>query len=136
VVKGLLIAAFIHATYNVLVSNLGVVTAFVPFLSGLPPTLSFIVFVIAYDGFFFALLYAKLSRYKRVFVDVGAADFYREGDQQTETEDESAAEGNGSSFEAWLPAPDEQDSTEETEAWRLDTDDADDEDASRNADDQ
>lgn len=78
VVKGLLIAAFIHATYNVLVSNLGAVIGFVPMLAGLPPSLAFVGFVIAYDGVFFAILYAKLRRYKRVFQDVGAGEFYRD----------------------------------------------------------
>ena len=79
VVKGLVIAAVIHATYNVLVSNLGLVTSFVPVLSGLPPTLAFIGFVIAFDGFFFTILYAKLRRYKQVFHEVGAESFYDEG---------------------------------------------------------
>lgn len=77
VVKGLLVAAAIHATYNTLVSNLEVVAGFVPYLSGLPPTVAFIVFVVIFDGFFFAVLYAKLGRYRRTFETVGAASFYR-----------------------------------------------------------
>jgi len=92
VVKGLVIAAVIHATYNVLVSNLGLVTSFVPVLSGLPPTLAFIGFVIAFDGFFFTILYAKLRRYKQVFHDVGAESFYEEGPAVSGTEPDAVEE--------------------------------------------
>lgn len=77
VIKGLLIAAGIHATYNTLVSNLDVIAGFVPYLGGLPPTIAFVVFIIVFDGFFFAVLYAKLGRYRRTFETVGAASFYR-----------------------------------------------------------
>jgi RsiW-degrading membrane proteinase PrsW (M82 family) len=78
IVKGLLVATGIHASYNILVSNLGLVAGVVPFLGGLPPTLAFVAFVIVYDGFFFGLLYAKLARYRRTFESVGAAAFYRD----------------------------------------------------------
>lgn len=80
IIKGLLVAAAIHATYNSLVSNLEVVTAFVPYLGGLPPALAFIVFVVVFDGFFFAVLYAKISRYRRTFDAVDAARFYESED--------------------------------------------------------
>ena len=56
VVKGLLIAAFLHATYNTVVSVLpggGEV---------------FLVFVVLYDGFWIVALWAKLARYR---------DYYR-----------------------------------------------------------
>ncbi|MFC6733375.1 PrsW family intramembrane metalloprotease [Haladaptatus sp. DYSN1] len=53
VVKGLLIATVIHATYNTLVTVL-------PFGGGV----AFIGFVILYDGVFGYLLYRKLARYK------------------------------------------------------------------------
>ena len=76
VVKGLLIAVFIHALYNTLVSSLGLVIAFVPLLATVPPTLAFFAFVIGYDGFFFLALYTKLRRYKRIFGEVGAEAFY------------------------------------------------------------
>jgi len=76
IVKGLLIAAAIHATYNTLVSNLELMAGFVPFLQGLPPAIAFVVFVVIYDGFFFALLYAKVARYRRTFEEVGAKSFY------------------------------------------------------------
>ncbi len=78
IIKGLFIAAIIHATYNTLVTNLDLVAGFVPFLGGLPPAAAFIVFVLVFDGFFFALLYAKLGRYRRTFEEVGAGAFYEE----------------------------------------------------------
>jgi RsiW-degrading membrane proteinase PrsW (M82 family) len=80
VVKGLVIAATIHATYNSLVSNLEFVAGTVPLLRGLPPAITFVAFVVAFDGFFLAILYAKLSRYRRTFEAVGASAFYGEGD--------------------------------------------------------
>lgn len=55
VVKGLLIAAFIHALYNTLVTNL-------------PLTLlSFIGFLLVYHGFWFALLYRKIRSYRSLY---------------------------------------------------------------------
>ena len=45
----------IHATYDTLVTYLP--------LTGL----AFIVFVIVYDGFFLALLYRKISRYRHKY---------------------------------------------------------------------
>ena len=55
VVKGLLIAAFIHGAYDVLVNYLPL------------PGLSFVAFVVVYDGFFAYLLYRKLSRYRSAY---------------------------------------------------------------------
>jgi len=62
VVKGLLIAAGIHATYDTLVSVLP--------LSGL----TFVAFVVVYDGFFGYLLYRKLARYRRKYREASAAE--------------------------------------------------------------
>ncbi|MFB6086134.1 MAG: PrsW family intramembrane metalloprotease [Halodesulfurarchaeum sp.] len=78
VIKGLLVAAAIHGTYNTLVSNLDFVLGFVPFLGGLPQAIGFVGFVIVFDGVFFLLLYAKLRRYRRAFEEVGASAFYEE----------------------------------------------------------
>lgn len=63
VVKGLLIASVIHATYNV------AVTFGQAYLGGLV----FVAFVLAYDGLFFYLLYRKLSRYKEAYREEVAA---------------------------------------------------------------
>lgn len=55
VVKGLVIAAFIHALYNTLVTTL-------PLSVG-----SFLAFVVIYDGFWFALLYRKIRAYRNLY---------------------------------------------------------------------
>jgi RsiW-degrading membrane proteinase PrsW (M82 family) len=69
VVKGVLIAAAIHATYNTLV-------AIVPGLLGrfiaVPPFVGFFAFVIVYDGIIGLYLYRKLARYHRTYDTVGA----------------------------------------------------------------
>jgi RsiW-degrading membrane proteinase PrsW (M82 family) len=55
VVKGLLIAAFIHALYNTLVTVL-------------PLTLlTFVAFIVVYHGFWFGLLYRKVSAYRTLY---------------------------------------------------------------------
>ncbi|MFC7234595.1 PrsW family intramembrane metalloprotease [Halosegnis marinus] len=65
VVKGLVIAAFIHGTYNVLAGVVpGVVALAFP---GVPVILLFFGFVVVYDGLFGYLLYRKLARYRRVY---------------------------------------------------------------------
>ncbi|WP_435116509.1 PrsW family intramembrane metalloprotease [Halolamina sp. C58] len=58
VVKGLLIAALIHALYNSIVT--------VAPLGGLS-LLGYLGFVIVYDGIFFYLLYRKLARYRDTY---------------------------------------------------------------------
>ncbi|WP_435197173.1 PrsW family intramembrane metalloprotease [Natronomonas sp. EA1] len=59
VVKGLLIAAFIHATYNTIVT-------YVPL-----PGLTFIAFILVYDGLFGYILYRKLKRYREKYQAIG-----------------------------------------------------------------
>ncbi|TKR25628.1 PrsW family intramembrane metalloprotease [Natronomonas salsuginis] len=88
VVKGLLIAAFIHATYNTLVGIVpGIVSLIVP---GVPVLVLFFGFVVVFQGVFFYILYRKLKRYeaacKRSHDDVDtAADF---GSELTEFDPE------------------------------------------------
>lgn len=65
VVKGILIAAFIHATYNTLAGIVpGVVTLLVP---GVSVLVVFFGFVIVYQGAFFYILYRKLKRYETAY---------------------------------------------------------------------
>ncbi|MFB6254340.1 MAG: PrsW family intramembrane metalloprotease [Halobacteriaceae archaeon] len=71
VVKGLLIAAIIHATYNSIVSNLEMIVGLTP-LQGIPMGIAFIGFVFIYDGIFGFILYRKLKRYRRIYHRVGA----------------------------------------------------------------
>ncbi len=65
VAKGLLIAAFIHATYNTLVGLIpGLVSLLVP---GVPILVLFFGFVVVYQGVFFYVLYRKLRRYEAAY---------------------------------------------------------------------
>ena len=69
VVKGLLIAALIHAAYNTLVGFAPeMIAAAVP---GLGTFAAFVAFIIVYDGFFAYYLYRKLRRYATVYNSVG-----------------------------------------------------------------
>jgi RsiW-degrading membrane proteinase PrsW (M82 family) len=76
VLKGLTIAALIHAVYNSLSS---VVPSVVAAITGLPWFVVFVAFIVVYDGLFIFLLYRKLDRYRDAYRDV-----YREGDHQPE----------------------------------------------------
>lgn len=69
VIKGLVIAALIHALYN---STAGIGTSLIQGVSGLPFLAAFAIFVIAYQGIFGGLLVRKLYRYRRVYLDTGA----------------------------------------------------------------
>lgn len=64
VIKGLLIAAFIHATYN---STVGIASDAIATITGLPGILAFIVYIVLYDGFFGLLLFRKIRRYKQAY---------------------------------------------------------------------
>lgn len=55
VVKGLLVAVAIHALYNTLVSTFQF------------PGLSFVLFVVVYDGIWLAILFRKVARYRRYY---------------------------------------------------------------------
>jgi RsiW-degrading membrane proteinase PrsW (M82 family) len=73
VVKGLLIATLIHATYNTLSAVVpGLISLFVP---GLPPIFAFLGFVLVYDTIFGLYLYRKLARYRQAYrgANVGRA---------------------------------------------------------------
>lgn len=68
VVKGLLIAALIHATYNTLVGIVpSLALAAFPGLDRLAVSMAFII---AYDGLFGYALYRKLSRYRSAYRSV------------------------------------------------------------------
>ncbi|WP_224332942.1 PrsW family intramembrane metalloprotease [Haloprofundus halobius] len=70
IVKGLLIAAFIHATYNTTVGiGSGLIWLFmqtvVPF--SVPQLAAYLCYVVLYDGFFGYLLYRKIKRYRNTY---------------------------------------------------------------------
>jgi RsiW-degrading membrane proteinase PrsW (M82 family) len=64
IVKGLLIAAFIHATYN---STVGIGSSLIAGLLGVPPLVGFIGYVIVYDGVWGLYLLRKIRRYSETF---------------------------------------------------------------------
>lgn len=72
VVKGLIIAAVLHGTYNVLVTLLPTVVA----MSGLAigTGIAFVGLVIVYDGVALLALVVKLRRYQSAFHTTGAVD--------------------------------------------------------------
>ena len=69
VVKGLLIAAVIHATYN---STVGIGSFAIGAVTGLPPLASFFVFIIIFDGIFGFYLLRKIWHYRAVYRSVEA----------------------------------------------------------------
>ena len=64
VVKGLLVAIFIHGWYNILVSR---VPDIIAAIFGFSNIAAIVVFIIAYDGIFAVLLGRKLSQYRAVY---------------------------------------------------------------------
>jgi RsiW-degrading membrane proteinase PrsW (M82 family) len=83
VVKGLLIAALIHGTYNVVVTALPGLVA----VSGLGISAgaAFLGFVVLYDGLLLAWLIRKLRRYRRAYEATGA-DGHRQAVESSEIE--------------------------------------------------
>jgi RsiW-degrading membrane proteinase PrsW (M82 family) len=71
VVKGLLIATLVHATYNTLASPASELIASVV---GIPRFVAFFAFVVVYDGVFGLLLVRKLATYRRTYHDVHDGD--------------------------------------------------------------
>lgn len=70
VVKGLLIAAFIHGTYNVIVTALPGLVALTGL--GIGTGAAFLAFVVVYDGVFLYILIRKIRRYRSAFRATGA----------------------------------------------------------------
>ena len=68
VVKGLLIAALIHATYNTLS---GVVTGILSNVAGVGIGVALLAFIIVYDGIFGYYLYRKIRRYNDAVAGTG-----------------------------------------------------------------
>jgi len=87
IVKGLLIAALIHATYN---TTVGIGSGLVAFATGLPQLPSFLVYVLLYDGVFGLILFRKIRRYSRTYSEVHEAEEIEESALEAEiTEFES-----------------------------------------------
>ncbi|WP_158058102.1 PrsW family intramembrane metalloprotease [Halorussus halophilus] len=94
-VKGLLIAGFIHATYNTSVTYLTPLLE----LSGasINPGVAFIAFVVVYDGVFGYLLYRKISRYRQAYqqTNMGQSVTFEDSEAQAQAQPEQ----EGDSFE-------------------------------------
>ena len=67
VVKGLLIAAFIHGLYN---SMVGILPLGAFGAVGIPPELAFIAIVLGYHSFWFGLLYRKVRQYQALYDEI------------------------------------------------------------------
>lgn len=81
VVKGLLIAALIHGTYN---SFAGLGTGLIGLALGIDGLLPYVIFVVLFDGFFGYLLYRKIKRYR---------DAYRAAHSEDEVVDDGMVVG-------------------------------------------
>jgi len=69
VLKGLLIAALVHATYNTFA---GPVTAILSVVYGIDQFVAFLAFVVVYDGIFVAILLRKLDTYRQAYKQANA----------------------------------------------------------------
>ena len=69
VVKGILIAAFIHGTYN---ATVGIGSTLIAAFTGLPDIAAYLGYVLVYDGLFGLLLLRKIRRYSRTYHTVRA----------------------------------------------------------------
>jgi RsiW-degrading membrane proteinase PrsW (M82 family) len=83
VVKGLIIAAVIHATYN---STVGIGSSLIRAVTGLPDLAASFVYILLYVGFFGYLLYRKIKRYRAAYRAANDNGGTVEGLPHTETE--------------------------------------------------
>ncbi|SDR40457.1 PrsW family intramembrane metalloprotease [Natronobacterium texcoconense] len=70
VVKGLLVAAFVHATYN---ATVGVAPTVIADVAAIPDGLALVVYVIVYNLAIGYYLYRKITRYRRRYRNTDAA---------------------------------------------------------------
>ena len=71
IIKGLIIAALIHATYN---TTVGIGSGLIQAVTGLPQLAAFFVYVALYVGGFGYLLYRKIQRYRRAYRSAHSAE--------------------------------------------------------------
>lgn len=74
VVKGLVVAALIHATYN---STVGIGSGLIRLATGLPEIAAFFVYIVLYVGVFGYLLYRKIERYREAYLSAAAGESAR-----------------------------------------------------------
>jgi RsiW-degrading membrane proteinase PrsW (M82 family) len=80
VVKGLILAAFVHAAYN---STVGIGSAIIASVTGLGSLASFLAYVIIYDGIFGLFLLRKIRRYSEAYRAANTPDY---GDANVQSE--------------------------------------------------
>ena len=81
VIKGLIIASLIHATYN---STVGIGSGLIMALTGLPQLAAFFAYVLIFDGIFGLYLIGKIKRYRDAYRRAHAADTAQERVFQSE----------------------------------------------------
>jgi RsiW-degrading membrane proteinase PrsW (M82 family) len=86
IVKGLLIAALVHATYN---TTVGLGSGLIALATGLGQLPSFLLYVLVYDGFFGLILFRKIRRYSHTYRQV----------HENEVVEETAFEAEPTEFE-------------------------------------
>jgi RsiW-degrading membrane proteinase PrsW (M82 family) len=86
IVKGLLVAALIHATYN---TTVGIGTGLIGLATGLGQLPSFLLYVLVYDGVFGVILFRKIRRYSHTYRTV----------HENETTEETAVESEATEFD-------------------------------------
>jgi RsiW-degrading membrane proteinase PrsW (M82 family) len=86
VVKGLLVAAFIHATYN---TTVGVGSGLVTGLLGVPQLVGFLGYVLVYDAVWGLYLFQKLRRYTSTLRRLRATSGKTDGGAGTDNSDRS-----------------------------------------------
>ncbi|ESS11404.1 MAG: putative membrane protein [uncultured archaeon A07HR60] len=67
VVKGLVIAGLLHATYN---STVSIGSGLIAGLTGLPPNVAFVVYITLFVGVTGGILFAKIRRYREAYLEV------------------------------------------------------------------
>ncbi|WP_336021682.1 PrsW family intramembrane metalloprotease [Halobellus salinisoli] len=69
VVKGIILAALVHATYN---TTVGIGSAVIGALTGLSGLAPFLIYVLIYDGVFGLFLLRKIQKYRNAYRDAHA----------------------------------------------------------------
>lgn len=83
IVKGLLIATFVHATYN---ATVGIGSAIIATLTGLGSLWSFLAYILIYDGIFGLYLVRKVKRYSDAYHNAHAPGYGDKTPQNDRTE--------------------------------------------------
>ena len=69
VVKGILIAAFVHAAYN---ATVGIGSGLIGLVTGLSGLAPFLIYIVIYDGFLGLFLLGKIQRYRDTYHEANA----------------------------------------------------------------